>query len=265
MADNWQDFEKECYSFLASKYGSKARFTALGQSDSTVPDILVVPPCGNRFYIETKSENAQCGQFVLIPDEDNRIFEYSPRNSTPFFSSTKVMMDYMNDYFDDFCDAGTGGVRLNLPKNIFYSWIKDYYSSKGVRFFITKAYDYIIIPIEKFDDYFDVVGNYRIKKSGSSSPSESNIPELRETLIKNDIIGTITKVGKEYYLQTTQSVDGCKLRALKYAYMLREATNNNYRIRKLSNTNNANVIFQISLKKAFQNPEDLRQFENSLI
>lgn len=260
MSEQWQYFEKECYLHLKNKYGKYATFTAYGQSDSTTPDVLTKLSDNTSFYIETKSPKAQSGQFVLLANEHEQKFDYSPRNVTPFLPATKIIIDYMNDNFNDFISAGTKGIHIDLNSNIFSSWIKDYYSNKMVRYFITKGNDYIIFPIEHFDKYFDVIATYRIKKSGSTTPTKSNIEEIQTILQNNHINGTIDNLGKEMYLKTNANIDGQKLSGNKYTYLFKKGVNSNFLIRKLSNTNNANVIFQISLKKYEQNSEDLDDF-----
>lgn len=265
MAEKWKEFENKCYLYLKNQYGKYADFTALGYSDSTVSDILVELSNGISFYIETKSPSAQCGQFVLLANEYSQKFDYSSRNSTPFLPATKVIIDYMNDKFDDFVSAGTKGIYIDLNSDIFYSWIKDYYSSKNVRYFITQGNDYLIFPIEHFDNYFDVRAKYRIKKSGSSVPVKSNIAEIETILHKHDINGTIFNIGKQMYLETDTNIDGQKLTGTKYTYLFKKGEKSNFLIRKLSNTNNANVIFEINLKKYVQNTKDINDFLNSII
>lgn len=265
MSETWQDFEVECYNHLRNTYGRAARFEAYGQSDSTYPDILVISPKGFEFFIETKSSSAQCGQFVLIPDESRGVFNYSSRNHTQFFDCTQIIIDYMNENFETFINAGTAGEDICLNKEIFYNWIIEYYSSKGVKFFITKAYDYIIFPIEKFPEYFDVSCCYRMKKSGSTDPAKADFYEIQSLLDENGISGRLKTFGKELYLDTSsQNIDGVKLIGQSYTYMLRAGANGYYRIRRLSNTCNSNVIFQITLYRMHQAPQDLHYFENSL-
>ena len=263
MAENWKDFEVECFNYLQKTY-TKATFQAFGQSDSTRPDIYVVPSHGTPFYMETKEGNAQCGQFVLIPNEEQHRFDYSQKNKTPFFDSTNCIMDYMNSRFYSFANAGTSGENIDLNDEIFYDWIISYYSRKGVEFFITKSANYLIFPIERFPEYFDVSCCYRMKRSGSSAPGNSNTHEIKSILRNNGIQGELKFVGKELYLITSENLDGVKLCGSKFTYMFRAGVNSHFLIRKLSNTCNSNVIFQISLKKYTQDKNDLSCFKDCL-
>lgn len=263
MAETWQDFESDCFNYLRKNYPN-ATFQAFGRTDSTRPDIYVISSHGTSFYMETKSSNAQCGQFVLIPNEIQQRFDYSKKNKTPIFESTRKIINHMDEYFPVFINAGTSGESINLNKSLFYDWIVSYYSSKGVKYFITKSIDYLIFPIERFSEYFDVSCCYRMKRSGSTVPGYSNVSEIESILQKNNIQGDLKFLGKELYLTTPQSIDGIKLRGETYTYMFRADANSNYLIRKLSNTCNSNVIFQISLKKLNQDTDDLLQFADKL-
>lgn len=260
MEEKWQKFETSCFEYLVKQYGGYANFQAYGQSNSTIPDVLVIPANAPKFYIETKSPNAQCGQFVLIADENKGKFNYSSRNKTPFLPETELIIDFMNNNFKNFVFSGTKGTPITLNKAIFYSWIKSYYSSKNVQFFITKGNDYIIFPIKNFEQYFDVTATYRIKKSGSSTPSISNIPEIETILQKNHIKGYIINLDNKFYLKTQDNIGNKKLTGNKYTYLFKEQSNSLFLIRKLSNTSNYNVIFQIDLKEKKQNPQHLKDF-----
>ena len=132
---NWKTFEDECTAYLNKKYGNK--FEQQGESNSTVSDILY---CGENktFYIEAKMKNAQCGQFVLLPDLKNCVFNYSLKNKTVENEYTKKILDFMNSNFNKFCNSSTAGLDINMPKSVFYNWITNYYKEKGVEFFITK-------------------------------------------------------------------------------------------------------------------------------
>ena len=87
----WKDFEIQCTEYLNSCYGTYAKFTLQGGANSTVPDIYVKTNTGSSFYIEVKEPNAQSGQFVLLPDEINKKFVFSPRNKTAANEFTDII------------------------------------------------------------------------------------------------------------------------------------------------------------------------------
>ena len=261
---SWKTFEKDCFHYLVNTYGSVCSFEPLGQSDSTHPDVKAMPFRRDPFYIETKEALAQCGQFVLIPKKSQEVFEYSPRNKTPLNSYSRKILDYMNGNFHLYADPGTKGVAIPLSETIFYGWIKQYYAGKGVRFFITKGRDHVIVPIEKFQEYFSVSADYRTKNSGSTDPTAKNMPELRGILSIQGFPYELFAQGGKTYVKTTHSLGGMKLPGEKYTYLFNLTGAGIYNIRRLSNTKNANVIFSIALKKE-QDHEDLQVFQQSLI
>ena len=261
--ESWKEFEKSCYIYLVRKYGEYCSFEPLGESDSTNSDIRVSTRRNGKFFIETKEDSAQCGQFVLYPDEENGEFIYSPKNKSRLNQYSQEIMDYMNENFEDFVEAGTKGANINLPDDVFYGWIKNYYASKNVRFFITKSINYIVFPIEEFDKYFSVSAKYRIKKSGSSDPARSNLPEIKNILTSLGCNYDLLSENDKLYVRTSKNLGGLKLKGLKYTYLFNETRPNLYNFRKLSNTQNANVIFSISLK-CEQDIKDLQEFENTI-
>lgn len=110
--NKWEKFEQDCVEFLNKTYGMYARFTHKGGADSTVPDILVETRQGFCFYIEAKHSPAQCGQFVLLPDIMTQTFQYSKQNTDSINSSAQMIIEYMNQKFDDYRNAGTAGKEL---------------------------------------------------------------------------------------------------------------------------------------------------------
>lgn len=241
--NHWIEFEIECTDFLNEHFGSHAHFFHQGGSDSTVPDIFVQTDHGMSFYMEAKCSPAQCGQFVLLPDLSTRTFVYSPKNSTPINLHARKMIDYMNEQFDEFREAGTTGKDLVMNPQVFSDWIIQTYKEKGVRFFITNHHT--LVPIEKFQNYFTVSAKYRIKRSGSDSVGKRQIPLILAYLHSHDpgITGTRTNV-KKLFVTSDQNLHDRRFILGAYEYMFSQREDE-YEIRKLSNTYNANVIFSI--------------------
>lgn len=115
---SWKTFEEECVAYLKRKYGRQ--FKLKGGSDSTLSDIFFNNGL-KCFYIEAKMPSAQCGQFVLIPDSDNRIFKYSNKNKTNENEYTRMIVEFMNSNFECFCNSGTAGIDINMQKLVFYN------------------------------------------------------------------------------------------------------------------------------------------------
>ena len=170
-----EKFEIRCYEYLKKFYKTKSTdFYHEGGMDSTKSDIAAIKNGKIVFYIEAKDAAAQSGQFVLLPNEDTKTFVFSPRNKSEPNEMTNIIIDYMNSNFQRFNNAGTSGEKLNINTNIFADWIIEHYENKNVRYVISRDKDYVIFPIRKFKQYFDIVANYRIKKSGSRSNKKSS-------------------------------------------------------------------------------------------
>ena len=259
----WGNFEDKCLEYLKRNYGStKTYFKAIGKSDSTKPDIEVYVNSNNVFNIEAKMANAQCGQFVLFPSETTPNFVYSEGNAYPLNTDSQAIINKMNNYFDEFKTAGSRGKRIIMDENVFYSWVINYYKSKKVKYFITEVNDgMIIFPIDRFNEYFDISAVYRMKKSGSSSPTKGYFEEIKKIL--NDNNAMIEEENEKVFISTTLDLNNKKLCGEKYTYLFRHAKDGKYLVRKLSNTCNSNVIFSIKLKNE-QDPLDLAQFVASI-
>lgn len=259
---SWQDFETECTNYLNQSYGKpgKIKFIHMGKTDSTVSDIQVNIDGQSKFYIEVKMSTSQCGQFVLIPDTTQHKFIFSSRNSSTETAATKQIITYMNQNFNQF---NSGGI-LEMDDKIFYDWVIEHYCNLGTKYIIT-AHDekFIIFPLTKLADYFDIKGIFRIKKSGSRAPSETQqlkiinhlkarIPDLSYRMSGNVLIINGTGLQEKDQFDIDNNT-----------YYLAEHSDG-YRVRILSKTANFNVIFSIFLKKISQDPADLALFVQDL-
>ena len=63
-------------------------------------------------------------------------FQYSKQNTDSINSSAQMIMEYMNQKFDDYRNAGTAGKEIVMPggQEIFAAWIVEHYRKKGVHF-----------------------------------------------------------------------------------------------------------------------------------
>lgn len=248
MNMSWEDFENDCTKYLITNFGKYADFIHEGGSDSTISDIEVRRKSGRNFYIEAKLCPAQCGQFVLLPDIASSTFIYSPKNSTPINNSAIKIMDYMNQHFEEFKEAGTAGKEIILDdgQEVFSEWITGYYKNKGTKYFITN--NYILLPIEEFSDYFYVTADYRVKRSGSANVGIRNMSNVINHINSDDYLIENTRKDKsKLFVESTESIHNQRFILRGYEYMF-STRDSEYEIRKLSNTFNANVIFSIDLK-----------------
>lgn len=262
MAQTWKIFEQQCFDYLVSEYGTKANFTKYGDSDSTNSDVLVTTS-SSKFFIDIKKSSAQSGQFVLIPDTNNNVFQFSDRNKSDRNQYTDSIIEHMNSKFHAFETSGTSGKEIEMNSSIFSNWIQAYYHSKNVKYIVTKEQDYIFIPLNKIDTYFEITATYRTKRSGSGTPPKSIHQELAsflQNMYPHSDIKIDTK--KMYLIIDDISLHSTKFQHKNRNYQISQTRDlNTYEIRKLSNTANANVIFSLKLIKP-QSAEDFLQFEN---
>lgn len=246
---SWEKFEISCTDYLNDTFGTYAVFTRQGGADSTVSDIFVETKSGRTFYIEAKQSPAQCGQFVLLPDIETHTFQYSKKNAHPINFYAEKLILHMNQYFHTYCEAGTAGKEIRFPNcsSVFSNWIIQVYQEKKTQFFITN--DFTILPIEQFQQYFDVTAKYRIKRSGSSSVGKRQCQLIMDYIFDHDYdIDNYCMDGNKLFVESAQNLHDRRfiLHGNEYMFSLRD--HNMYELRKLSNTYNANVIFSIKRK-----------------
>lgn len=243
--EKWEMFEVQCTDYLNDRFGAYAKFSHQGGADSTTPDILVETYSNKSFYIEAKYSPAQCGQFVLLPNLKKRTFEYSQSNVNQINKYAELIINYMNNNFDSFREAGTAGKDINIPNstNIFANWIVYTYKDKKVDFFITN--NNTILPIDRFKEYFDITAKYRVKRSGSSNVGRNHIKLVLDYIRSNNYNTTDYHVaGDKLFIASPQQLHNQRFILLGIEYMFSKR-GKEYELRKLSNTYNANVIFSI--------------------
>ena len=244
----WQDFERDCLKYLYENFNEYASFEASGGLDSTVSDIKVNTFKNKEFFIEVKHSPAQCGQFVLIPDESNEKFVFSPKNFSNLTSTTQTIIDYMNDNYLKFKNAGTAGLIINFPSSdkVFSKWIIEYYKNKNTKYVISN--NYTIFSIDKVSEYFDIKCSYRVKKSGSSPVGMIYKDSITEYINKLELPNYRVSFNNGHLIIfTSKNMKNQRFVYNNRTYMFSDK-NGCYEIRRLSNTNNANVIFEINLK-----------------
>lgn len=192
----WEKFEKDCVKFLKKEFGNHATFDRQGGSDPTIPDIKVtLENSGKVFYIEVKQAPARCGQFVVLPDDDNKTFVFSDKNKSENNNDVQQIIAHMEQEFDKFNKVATEGgdekIEFEGAEQVFINWIINYYKTKNVKFFITNGY--ALIPIDQFGNYFKVTATYRKKKSGSGKPTKKNFKDLKTYVKKEHSVSEMTQ------------------------------------------------------------------------
>lgn len=246
---NWEIHEKECYQYLRNTFGQDAEFIHHGGSDSTISDIQVRTKNGQSFWIECKSPQAQSGQFVAIP-KDGR-FYFSERNKSLPNEISEFIINIMNRDFYKYSNAGTAGIGLDINSDIFAYWIKNMYKKKGVKYFITHSTTgkYVILPLDDISRYYSIGATFRAKKSGSSNVAKSSQEIVAQRIVESlNVSASQIEYGVKMRVDSPLIADKQKIEINGYVYMFSKTPDGCFIIRRLSNTNNLNVIFSISLK-----------------
>lgn len=258
--DKWRLFEDSCIDYLNQTYGNEGlEFIGTGKSDSTSSDIKVMKHGQKIFNMESKMPESQSGQFVLI-DNDGK-FIFSGKNKSQENEFTDLIINYINSNYSIFKNVSTKSIPINLPTNIFEEWIKGHYINKDVEFVITSDSNdnFIIFPIDKYGDYFEIKANFRIKTSGSRELSKKYEHIVKRLFEENFAPCHIEwKGSKAYIVSDINIANKTKLYGSNYRYQF-NIEDNKYLIKMLSNTNNANVIFSIVLINR-QDDSDLDKF-----
>ncbi|MDM0611593.1 hypothetical protein QTH09_11210 [Clostridium perfringens] len=277
---NWSSFEEECTDFLNTKYSNSSLFFKhVGGSNSNISDIQIIKDNSIKGYIEAKMSLAQSGQFVLLKNDADSAFIYSPLNKSPLTPSAQIIINYINSNYNNFKDVNTNSLGINLPSNIFTDWITKHYLDKGALFIITSSFNgkLIVFKTEDFGKYFTIKANFRRKKSGSSNLPTSHYDSVfnyLNTIFNSKNIKTNflkSESTKKYYinLNTDASFDKYQFTINNVSYQLSAKQNSNYNnlyeIRKLGSTNNPNVIFSIEYNGTTSSINQLEDYLHSLL
>ena len=261
-----EEFEIKACKYLNDKYSnSYLKFNHVGGMNSTKSDIDVIKNNQYLFSIEVKDSSAQSGQFVVLPNEENKSFNFSNKNKSKPNNITKAIIDYMNNNFDKFYNAGTKGEQIIMDTSIFEKWIITHYKSKNVKYIITNSKDgnFVILPIDNFGKYFSISASYRMKKSGSQKLAKKYINYVEKYLDEN--FGNYEKIVNDegFLIKLSDSVINHRFQIDNHTFYFSPKGNGKFEIRTLSNTQNLNVIFSINIKKS-QETSDLLLFESEL-
>ncbi|MEG1806885.1 MAG: hypothetical protein RR265_01930 [Cetobacterium sp.] len=265
LIPNWKKFELNTLDNLKKFETSSLKFRSEGGSNSTEPDIKVYK---NNIFLESlecKLSPAQGGQFVVLWNGSE--FQYSSSNVNPESFETIEIIKLMNKnklyYSKIFNPSESSSIDLDIDDTIVAQHLINIYKAKKSNFIVSSTNlnnDIKIIPIEKIKDNFNIIGKYRIKRSGSI-----NLP-LKDYSIAEEKF--TEKYGIEIFDINTISFDTTLEKKERYfgdnsEYFLGIQTDGTYKVKKLSNTFNANVIFTLSLKSftpdsiSFQNLIDI--------
>ena len=246
IVERWMIFEDSVRDYLEKEVKiSGIRFVGRGKSDSTSSDIDVFYKESFLFSVEAKLVPSQCGQFVVIKDQES--YKYSEKNVERENAFSTEIISELNKRKGIFGNVGTGAIFINLYTDAFYGWIIEHYKNKKVRFIFTSTSPSNFengfirsIRLEDLKKFFKATACLRRKKSGSRGLSRMEF-DYAISILKN-------KFGSHFTLKKDGLVSLPGL-SNKRVYLpenfLLSRIGDYYRIRKLSTTNNPNVIFSL--------------------
>jgi len=251
---NWQEFELNASKYLnefCASPGSGISFEVHGGTDSSVADISVRKDKKHQFYIECKLGTSQAGQFVVLNSTTTRTFSASPRNKGKEQRWNEII-DHMNDDYEYY--SVSRNVPMRCETAMMIRSIREHYIEKGVKFLIAsnRACDFPknlikVIDIETFDADFEVSGVYRRKKSGSRHLPMKDREHFERIAREEFENPKIVHEDRKTFVTIDEDpmdlhVDG--------RYYLSEQGEGTYIVKKLSGTNNRNVIFTLRFAPA---------------
>ena len=257
-------FEIDSVNYLNEEFGNNLlEFINYGGMDSTKPDIDVLVNGVSKFYMEAKMASAQSGQFVVLPNKNNNVFEFSKRNRSNPNEITSSIIEYMNNNFDRFQNAGTSGATINLDSNIFKNWIIEYYKDKGVKYIISSNNNFVIFPVEKYGEYFNITAKYRVKRSGTQRLAKLHHDRATKAIHKLYPNASFEIDTNNQLFTTIKSLTSNIIDLGDFCLYLSQDSGDKYQVKRRSNTNNLNVIFSVKLRKD-QCDTDLQIFKRDL-
>ncbi len=272
--ENWQLFEQECCNYLNNALKDYPfNFKCNGGSDSTSSDIEVTKKNASVFSIEAKLSPSQSGQFVVL--DNNNKFSYSPRNKFSGNIYSRQIIDYLNRNIDLYTNVQQSAINIKCPNGVLIGWIKEHYKAKGSKFIITSTSlgtNKVIVPLDQLGQYFVVSACLRRKKSGSRNIPKSDFM-FAERLVQEHLRNMRCKVKEvkkiDNKLVVTLDSDTYLNKSKCYLdsdmYISEDRLNSNkYIIKKLSKTNNANVVFSLRYVGDSNSSSSLNILKNEL-
>lgn len=250
----WEDFERDISDYINDSLRNyDIAVKQFGKADSTIPDIeIVLNKSNKKFFIETKMPLSQTSQFVV--EIKNGQFMYGSKNKFKSNKFSEEIIEILNNDFDFYKNVTQTGLIVPVPETIAVGWIACNMENKNVKFIISidSSNNKKIIPLNEFDDFFNIKTILRRKKSGSQS-----IPKRFYDDFKKQVENRFTKYKifsennklfilipvdlskKECYIESNLLDDGKK-------YFLSKKDKNIYEVKLTSATNNPNIIFELS-------------------
>ncbi|MDU2291790.1 MAG: hypothetical protein E7D69_17260 [Clostridium celatum] len=272
---DWELFEIECTEFLNSKFNDLGfTFTRKGSTNSTETDIAIMKNGTELSCIEAKMPNSQAGQIVVLIEDGK--FVFSQASVAPNNIFTQSIIDYINDNFEKYNNVSTSSIKIDLDEDILYSRIIEHYTNvKKSEFFITgdiKTGNKAIFKCNELKNYFSISAVLRRKRSGTSDlPKkyrDTYLPIIDEALSSHSIsIKTTYEKNNKLYVTLNEEIKDTATQYIvcdDFEIFLAHEDSSTYRVKKRSNTNNPNIMFELSLKLTLNEDIGLGEFTDYL-
>jgi len=241
----WEIFEKDATKYLEEqKLNDSFLFSNLGSNNSTAPDIKAFK---HTFNIEVKLSPAQAGQIVVT--NNNNAFAFSKNSVNQEIDETTVIIKHLNKYYNKYSIENP--IPITGINETLYSFIKSQYIIKGNTWIISADNEKIsdaklkcLVPINEIQDNFNVSATLRRKKSGSSSMPKSQLESAKKIILSACQTSKFTVENGKNIVSSYTGKD-----RLNHNVYLSKKDDCKYEIKKLSSTNNLNVVFELVLKK----------------
>lgn len=243
----WRLFEKNVTSYLNSLFDDNIfSFKNFGSSNSNKTDISVFYRNKVICNIECKYKKSQSSQFVLLTDFEQKKFIYSKKNKSPIEDAYELLQ-HMNGRFGYYSQKKNNNSINNTllcDEEVLYNFVMRNLSRKADLIISSDYSDNFnnerpltITPISKLPLNYNISATYRTKRSGTRAANKNDLIDIN--------IETIDKNGRFFI---TDKETRLPIYLTEKIYLSNADRDGNREIRIRSNTNNANVIFTLSLK-----------------
>lgn len=267
MADSkkWKEFELNVVKYLNEHYGNDSvNFICKGGSNSTKTDIFVMYNDSNIFNIECKYHKSQSSQFVVYENDKDKFFYFSPRNKS-YENDALPIISHLNENYEYYSrnnNSKKGSAPIICDKRLMSDYIIKNIKNKASVIISSDFTDNFnpkrpltITNVTDFSENYNVSGMYRYKRSGSRSVIKKDLTNFQH---KYELIND-----RFYVYDPNKKLDDYQDN--KKLFLSKDIVMNGYReIRKRSNTNNRNIIFQVELKDKFKIHTN-KEFLNNII
>lgn len=252
--NKWEKVEIQITNFL-NNYIKKidANLFAIhkGGMNSINPDILIEFNKKPLYFVEVKMPLSQSGQIVI--EKVNEKYQLSNENYNP---NSQNIIDYINKQLYNYKNISKRGIPINCNEELLAKWIIFHYKNKNCKWIIVsdqdnnnlKPQDIVIYPIEDIQKYFKISAVLRLKKSGTS-----HLPKKYDEIIEKELSGNIVSMIRNKEKMVVKLKETTHLKKYKSGFYLgvnyyltkTNLTENEYYIKKLSSTNNPQIIFSL--------------------